>query len=294
MNKFDAFVNGVIVYEYKEVESDYLIGGDTDSIFLDLSSLFDENADLDEVCEFADDVASEIMDKFPQFLGDIFNVPEERRGIIQTDREVVSDKSIFLGKKKYIMNVLDKEGKRDRFTKIMGCEIIKTDTPIIVQDMLLELTKHIMEGKKLVEIDGIVASFRDRYYNASPLEIGVPTTMRNLDKYIEAMIANEKAGRDKLYKIPRHAKGCIFYNSKCSDGTEIKGGSKVKLCYVNGDKTFDTLALPADLTSIPDEFGGIEVDYNRMWSKVMDKINIYLAPLKDIENRKVSDSAIVW
>ena len=293
MSKIKGFIDGEMVPEYTEFDAEYLIGGDTDSIFLDLSSIFDQDADIDEVCQFGDQLGEAICNDFNSFVQNVFNVPEERAGIIQTKREIISDKSLFLAKKKYIMSVVDKEGNRKRFHKIMGAEIIKSDTPVVIQEFLLKLTKSIMEGKSIQELDDMIAEFREEYFTMSPIEIGVPTTIKNLTKYEEVVESNKRVGKPIYHGLPRHAKAAIIYNTMAEDGAKINGGSKIKLVYVRGQQ-FDSIAIPSDLVTVPSFLEHVEIDYMKMWVKVKQKIDIYTKPLKEAKKRKMEESLIIW
>ena len=108
-SKFDTFIHNGLVPVYQEYQSKYLIAGDTDSAYIDLSDVFKRDADPKDVIKFADYIGETTNASFRHFMKDVFNVPDERATIINTDREVVSDKSYFLAKKMYVMHVINQE-----------------------------------------------------------------------------------------------------------------------------------------------------------------------------------------
>ena len=61
-------------------------------------------------------------------------------------REVVSNKAIWVAKKRYMMNVLDEEGVRlaKPKMKIMGIEAVKSSTPQVCRGKIKEAINLIM------------------------------------------------------------------------------------------------------------------------------------------------------
>jgi len=274
-----------LAYSLDDYVPENVIAGDTDSVYLNLSSVFKADADIEEVVEFADTLGTKVNEAFPRYMEDIFNVPRDRTSVIQTDREVVSDKSLFIAKKKYIMNVQDSEGKRKEFVKIKGAEIIKSTTSPLIQTMLRDLVGMIFENADYEKIKSYIDDFKEKYFLMSPQEIGTPTTIRNLTK-------NEIQFEEKGFAgMAQHAKASLIYNALRSARDEpIYSGSKIKIVYVTHAE-FNAIAFPADLTKLPKFFDDIVIDRHRMWEGVQAKIDIYLTPAK-LDRRSRQRSAM--
>jgi DNA polymerase elongation subunit (family B) len=260
----------------------YVIAGDTDSVYIDLSAVFDEHADTKSVVKFADSLGEEANAAFPEFLKEVFNVPEERTSVVATDREVVSDKSLFMATKKYLMHVVDKEGVPKDEDKIMGMEIKKTDTAKIVRDLLKELVHMILENKTFAEVEERIQKFKGEYRTFSMLEIGRPSSVNELNKYYYLLKQNKTTKG-----FPYHVLAAMFYNEQCGPADrKIYEGNKIAIIYIqNPDSKY--IAVPADADVLPKFVDDFLVDWNKMWETVEKKIQLYLAPVGfDYEGRQ--------
>jgi len=268
------FPDGKGGYKYGVYSSDSTIYGDTDSVYIDLGSVFDKDADEKDVIELADFIGDEVNKAFPAFMKDVFNVPEAWNSIITTEREVVSDKSIFLNKKKYIMHVINDEGITVDKMKIMGVEIKKTDTPIVIQDFLKELIDMILNHAEFDDITAFVDDFKIKYFTMDMFTIGNPKTIRNLTKYEDKL---EEQGDFKGF--PQHARASMVFNAYSGDqDAPITSGAKIKIIYIK-HKDMDYIAIPSDITKIPEFLEGVDIDYHKQWESVHRKVEAYLKPI---------------
>lgn len=253
----------------------------TDSVYIDLSTFFNTDAKQLDVVLLADKIGEHVNQSFPKFMSDVFNVPESRRDIIATEREVVSDKSLFLNKKKYVMHVVNNEGKIVDKMKIMGVEIKKSDTPVVIQRFLMSLVESIIDGKEFEDLQKLIDDFKGKYFKMSPFDIGTPTTIRNLTKYEEKLYL-----QGDMKGFPAHAKASLTYNAyKSSEDVPIVSGNKIKLIHVI-HPDFETVAIPSEATALPKFLSGFDIDYQKHWENVWNKSEIYLTPIgMDIESR---------
>lgn len=291
--KISAFIkdhnNG---YDLVDYFPEYIIGSDTDSVIIDLSSLFDKKSSTDDIVNFANELANKCNNSFDKYLFDVFNIPKSNFNIVKTNRELISDGALFLAKKKYIMHIIDKEGKREDYYKEMGVEIKKTDTPKITQNFLKELVLLILKHEDYKNIKSFIDSFKTKYYNSDILTIGTPKTVRTLHKYESKLSVDS----DNKYKgFPQHVKASLIYNNLCSKSDQkIYSGSKVKIVYIDHYE-YDAIAFPADIKTIPKFLSDFVVDYDTMWEGIEKKIEIYLSPIamdKTSRQKKLVNSLI--
>jgi len=273
-NNFKTFTFNGLINSYGSYQPKHIIAGDTDSVYIDLSCKFDKDADKDEVIAFADMIGKEANDAFPQFMKDIFNVDTERASVIQTDREAVADKAYFLGKKMYVMHLVDMEGMPVDKLKIMGVAIKKSDTPKIIQSMLTDLVNLLMDKKTYEEIKIFIDIFKKEYHAMSFLEIGNPKSVKSLKKYeIKYEDTNNMKG------FPYHVRASMYYNSLCgSSDAKIMSGDKVRIVYLN-HHSFKYIAVPVDVEVLPDFINNLIVDWETQWGTVQKKIDIFLTPI---------------
>lgn len=269
-------------YFYDKYFVDGMIFGDTDSGGFRLPELVAETEDIDLICEFADTVGKLANESFPDFVKNVFNCPEERQHIIQTDREVVSDKSLFLTKKRYIMHMVDKEGVRIDKLKIMGVEIKKSGTSVFLKQALIDLVNKILDGESREQVHKWSVNLRKELENAQIKDIYTPISTKTLKKCqnIYDMTGDMKG-------FPWQVRAAMFYNSLCGDKDQtIKPGDKVGIIYIKHHKS-KYIALPIDAVCLPDWVDKIVVDYNTTWNKIYKKIVNYITVLGwDYQTRK--------
>lgn len=273
-NSFKTFTFNGLINTYGKYQPKHIIAGDTDSAYIDLSSKFDRDADKDEVIAFADEIGQVTNAAFPRFMKEIFNVDEDRSAVIQTDREAVADKAYFLGKKMYVMHLVDMEGIPVDKLKIMGVAIKKSDTPKVIQGMLTELVNLLMDQKSYDEVKKFIDTFNKAYHNMTFLEIGNPKSVKSLKKY---EIKYEETGSTKGF--PQHVRASMYYNSMCgSSDTKIMSGDKIRVVYLNHPK-FPYIAVPVDAEVLPSFIDDLYVDWDKQWATVQKKIDIFLTPI---------------
>ena len=308
---FQTFVkkpDGSIKYE--TIDPTYVIAGDTDSVYLELNDIVGEYTDPENIIEFADGIGQAVNSSFDEFLSTVFNIPVERRSIVSTDREAVSDKSVFFGKKKYVMHVINMEGKTVDKQKKMGVEIIKSDTPIVIQKFLQDIVDMMLAHTPYQTIKEYVFDFKKRFYEMSMLEIGAPKNIKVLNKYydiyeqritsiktVDSGFGTPKLATDPFKGIAYHAKASMIYNMMCGvNDVMIRAGDKIKITYVIGEE-FNAIAIPANIEpeNIPEFMNTMDINYDRMWQNVEKKLEIYLKPIGyDIDTRKAEHSQIFF
>lgn len=271
-------------YRWGSIDLNNARAGDTDSIMLEFPPSIAADLDVDSSVEIADTIGKLTNKAFPDFCMHAFNCPEERKHTIQTDREVVSDKSLFLSKKRYIMHIVDSEGQRVDKLKIMGVELKKSDTSKAIKTLLMELVLAILDGKTEAELLPLIKEMKIRFRNFPPSEIAKPINVKTLKKCQDMY---ETTGDMKGF--PYQVRAAMFWNSLCgkTDKT-IVPGDKVGLLYIKHPKS-KYIAFPIDMTTFPEWFSELQVDYETEWTKAHNKLESYLASIGlDIQGRKDS------
>ena len=287
-----TFIFNGLIHTNKDYDPNYIIAADTDSVYIDLSKIFDRDDDPKEVIKFADYLGETVNGSFPQFMKDIFNVSSERAKPIQTEREVVSDKSYFLAKKKYVMHVINSEGIEVDKIKSMGVEIKRTDTPEIIQNLLKDLVNMLMDQQSFEEVQLFIDKFKEYYHNQPMLVVGRPMGIKGLKKY------ETKFNKQKTMKgFPYHIRASLFYNSLCDiNDKKIESGDKIRIVYLNNPKS-KYIALPVDRDEYPAFINSLNIDWNAQWETVVKKINIFLIPIgydKESRQKKLVKSLLVY
>ena len=89
--------------------------GDTDSTYF-----LTHARNQEEAIMIADAVADKVNASYPAFMRDAFLCNPGFDDIIKCGREIVSDRGIFVDKKRYILHLVDLDGKPVDKMKVMG------------------------------------------------------------------------------------------------------------------------------------------------------------------------------
>lgn len=250
--------------------STFQTAGDTDSCYMKVPDMLHELGE-DEITEICDEVAGITNEAFNDFCKSAFNMPEERFGTIAADREAISDKALFLSKKRYIMHLVNMEGEKVDKLKIMGVEIIKSDTSQFTKKILMAMVQLILDGCDRQQVLDRVAEHKSSIYDCTLQELASPAGCRTLLKAYKQL---EEVG--DLKGIHHTARSAIFYNDQCGvKDQKIRAGDKIGIIYIKHPRS-KYLGFPKDAAYLPEWIDDIIIDYATHWDKTMVKITNYL------------------
>lgn len=238
-----------------QFQTESVIYGDTDSCYFATGATNQEDA-----TKIADHVANIVNKSFKKFMQDSFLCNPGYDDIIKAGREVVTDNGIFVDKKRYVLHLIDLDGKKVDKLKVMGLEMRKTTTPKVIQNFLKDVVSRILSGDNWDDINQMIIEYRDQVVtNMDLMDIGLPKGVNKMEEYA----LKKAAGRDsngKKYTIPGHVSASLHYNEALKiygdkESPEIQSEMKIKVFYldkpVNG---FKSIALPTDLDNPPEWF----------------------------------------
>lgn len=264
------------------------IYSDTDSVYMTMTKLINDDMKLEDIVAIADEIGKLINESFPAAMMNAFFVPYENGAVIQSGREVVARRGIFKDKtkKRYALHVLDNEGAPSDKLKIMGMETQRSDTPKWIQQFLEECLKLIVqEGKgedKLVEK---IIKFRKHFFEKNVWELGSPKRIKNLKNSHNEMVLYEnnlRAERPLIYYTVGASMNFNTYLEYFDDKDipPIRDGDKVEIMYLNEkDLThnpfgFRNIAIPVGLKNKSEWIQNLPFNVNRAYnSLVTQKLN---------------------
>lgn len=256
-------------------DSEAIIYGDTDSCYYRCIGATDKESAI----AIADEAANIVNESFPQFMREGFLCQDGFDQLIKAGREVVGVRGLFQAKKKYMIKVVDMEGKSVDKMKSQGSEIKKADTPKIIQKFLKETVDQILNGEDLEKVSDYVNGQR-RLVLKNPdnvFMLGVSKQVNNLEKYsAEHFIWVKSGGASVKPRIPGHAMAAINYNQLLDHfdpgSKTIRSGDKVLIYYVKPNNFgMKSIALPAELLRFPKWFGeNFVVDIKKTEQKMFD------------------------
>lgn len=277
---------------------DRIIANDTDSAYVRLDdlvdSVFKDQSDVKGIVKWINDVCKlkivPTIDKNYQDLADRMCAYKQK---MRMKMEFIADKAIWTAKKRYIMNVWNKEGVAydEPKIKMTGIEAVKSSTPQSCRDALKKSFKIIMSQDES-SLQSYISSFKEEFKDMKFEAIAFPRGVSNITQY-------EVKG-DDLYAsgTPIHVKGSILYNRLMKDKglknkyENIANGDKIKFAYLKQPNPHHTnvISSPGEL---PSEFEIDKyIDYEIQFKKAfVDPLSIILDKIGwEAEKRSTLDS----
>lgn len=275
----NTYLNKVL----KTDDVDYIVYIDTDSIYVDMGPLVktvfgttDISRDKGE--EFLDKVCKEKIEKA---ISDGYEELAKKMGAYRNamtmKREKITDKAVFVAKKRYIMNALNSEGVHFAKPKISvtGIESVRSSTPEVCREKMKQAFEVIMNGAE-TDVQRFIEDFRKEFFNLPAEDIAKISGTDNIEKYMDKGIGSYKSG------CPMHIRGAILYNDFLkSKKLEMKyqliqSGDKVKIVYLKKPNPIreNVVSFP---NVLPRELDLSKyVDYETQFEKV------FLSPIEGI------------
>lgn len=277
-------INDLIAGEYNH-EGPGIVYGDTDSCYFSAWDTLKEDIEnktvewSKEICiQLYDSIADQTNATFPAFLEKAFHVPIKNGKIISAGRELIGDRAIFMTKKRYAINIFDKEGKRlDKTThgkiKAMGLDLKRADTPKYIQKFLMEVLIMVLTGRQKEEIVAFIKKFKHELSALDSWVKGSPKSVNNLTMYTE-LEKNSKTGKANM---PGHVRAAMNYNylrrvNNDNYSMKIVDGMKVIVCKLKPNALkFTSIAYPTDELHLPEWFTSLRFDDDEMERTLVDE-----------------------
>ena len=277
-------INEIITGKY-DFYGDAIVYGDTDSCYFSAWPILKEQVDrgdmewTKELCvQLYDNIAEQANDTFPSFCERAFHVPR-KLCVIKAGRELIGDRTLFITKKRYAVNIFDKEGKRldvngkQGKIKAMGLDLKRADTPKYVQDFLFEVLEMVLAGKTREDVIERIKEFKIELGNQDSWTKGSPKSVNKLTMYGD-LEANSKTGKANM---PGHVRAALNWNylrRVNGDNYSMKmvDGMKVIVCKLKPNPLgFTSIAYPTDELRLPKWFQELPFDDQAMEATLVDK-----------------------
>ena len=276
-------VNEIITGEYDHVGK-AVIYGDTDSTYFSAYTTLKKEIDngslpwsRENVVELYDTIGETVNGTFVKFMQDSFHCPKTRGDVIKAGREIVASKGLFITKKRYAVLYYDKEGKRADVDgkpgkiKVMGLDLKRSDTPVVIQDFLSEVLTKVLTGVSREEVLEYITDFRTEFKTRPGWEKGSP---KRANKVTEYAAKEKKAGKTNM---PGHVRASLNWNTlkRMFDdkySMQIVDGMKVIVCKIKENPmAFTSVAYPVDELRLPQWFKDLPFDDATMETTVIDE-----------------------
>ncbi len=247
-------VNEFLNEQFNTGGADYVIASDTDSLYLDCSDVLDLLLNvpmIDQIDKYTKNHIEPVIAKAYEELATYTNAYQNK---MKMNREVIADRGIWTGAKRYVLNVWDDEGERydEPKLKVIGMEAVRSDTPEISRNAILESLRIIMNDDEAT-LKEFVDGFKKKFLESSFEQISFPSGVSEVDGYFDDA---------RLFKkgAPIHVKASIMYNKLLEDKhlTDkyelIYNGAKIRFCYLTTPNPVFAPVI-ASMGELPKEFG---------------------------------------
>jgi DNA polymerase elongation subunit (family B) len=278
-------INEIITGEYDH-EGDAMIYADTDSGYFSAYPILKEQIESGELpwskedcIELYDQIAEMTNISFPAFMEKAFHCPRKNGEVIKAGRELIGDRTLFITKKRYAINIFDLEGKRQDIdgkmgkVKAMGLDLKRADTPKYVQEFLMEVLMMVLGGAPRDEVITKIREFKIWLGEQDSWTKGSPRSVNKLTYYGE-LEARSKTGKANM---PGHVRAALNYNylrkmNNDQYSQKIVDGMKVIVCSLKDNPLgFTSVAYPTDELRLPQWFTDLPFDALDMERKLVDE-----------------------
>lgn len=214
---------------------DYAIANDTDSAYVHMGPLVERVASSrskDEIVDILDRICSTKMQEiitsaFEEFR-EATNAPVN---YLSMKRETIADRGIWVGKKHYVLNMLDKEGTRYAKPKIeiKGMAAVKSSTPPACREKIKKAIELIMSDDRDA-VRKFISSFREEFETLPFSAIAFPRGVSEISKWEDQTLIYRSG-------TPIQVRAAILYNRLVEDRglgeyPRIEDGDKIKYAYL--------------------------------------------------------------
>ena len=269
----NEYLNGVL----KTNNIDYVSYVDTDSNYVNMAPLIAKVFGTTKITreqgeKFLDAVSKEKLEPaIQEGYEKLAWIMGAYRNAMSMKREKITDKTIFIAKKCYIMNVLNSEGVHYAKPKISvtGVESVRSSTPEVCRNKMKDAFKVFLNGTEL-DAQEFIEGFRREFSSLPAAEVAKNSGTDDIGKFTDKQGWYTKG-------CPIHVRGAILYNKFLSDKglnnkyETIRSGDKVKFVYLKMPNPVreNVIAFPGYL---PSELGMDRyVDYDTQFDKVFLK-----------------------
>jgi DNA polymerase elongation subunit (family B) len=311
-----AHLNEQITGDYDHTGQS-IVYGDTDSCYFSIWPIIRRQVDAGELnwnkeraVEVYDELAENTNASFPEFMERAFHCPRKNGEIIKAGRELVGDRALFITKKRYAVNIYDKEGKRKDTNgklgqiKAMGLDLKRSDTPKFIQEFLFSVLENVLAGHGRDQIVQQVVDFKRQLREMDSWLKGSPKSVNNLTMYAQRAEQAVKQMNTKLFKtgadrgeanMPGHVRASLNWNylrklHGDNYSQQIVDGMRIVVCKLRDNPLgMTSVAYPTDELRLPSWFTELPFDDSEMERVLVDEKIDNLLGVLDWDMRKATD-----
>lgn len=226
--------------------------GDTDSGYLSFGEVMEAVKWQGNEKDFVMALNDFRIAKFIKNVLNDFAIARNTNNFLDFELETIAESAIFVAKKKYVQNIVWKDGKHFdplSYIKTTGLEIVQSSSPPFARQKLIEVIKVIFQKKTLryednADLVKLLKAIKEEFKLTNLEKLSVSFSISDYNKYI----LNDVDKLEIASKCPVHVRAAGNFNylvNKANLKTKyelIHAGDKIKFYYTN-EKACDVFAF---------------------------------------------------
>lgn len=280
MKSCKSFIDDILNKILKTNGIEYGIYCDTDSVYVDVQKIVDlhcQGKTDQEIVTFLEkfvfSVVQPELNKRLKALSQTMGIDDCK---ISFKLECIGPSLIMLAKKRYLFDILYSEGVRyqEPKMKVMGVEIVRSNTPSVVKEYLIGAAKICLRGTES-ELQVYAKDIEVKFGKLHYTEMSIPKGVNGMSTY-------KSDSSIYGFKTPMHVKGSLLYNHYLTVNKLdvkyplIKDGDKIKYIMLNKKNPIREPVI-AFHDKLPPELDLVKyINYGEQYDKV------FVRPLESI------------
>lgn len=268
---------------------DFIIYGDTDSNYINLGAVMDSCEFDFEPFEFVKRLNEFRLKEYIKKCYEIYSKKWNTDNYQDFELESLSYNGIFLGKKKYVLDIAWVDPNKDLFPKLSkikstGIELAQGGTAPFAREKLTFLLRHIFEKGKEFDIREFVKMLKDiknefKVQDTNQISIGIG--VNNIEKFI----VNDTTKFEVAKGCPMHVRAAGYHNYILNNSKHkvkyslIRSSEKIKMYFVKTKSDTENNVFGYLNGAYPYEFAP-PVDFDAQFGRViLDPINRFVVAM---------------
>lgn len=254
------------------------IYSDTDSLFFSLNKTVNQRfknlPDKKTIAEFCMKYHNNvIVPTLKEFFAKLNTILNTFKPAVGMEFECLADVNIFIEKKKYVMQIVNKEGDwclDNPKLKIKGIEVVRSSTPQCVRDKLKTALDLIFKTEDNDVLIDFIEEFRTEFYKLKYEQVAFPRGVNFSEYTLQSK------------SLPIAVRAAFIYNQALVNMNlhnkylSIGDGGKIKFCYIKVPNVYRSDVIGV-LDKLPEEMiNTFKIDYPLQFKKA------FLNPLEKI------------
>jgi DNA polymerase elongation subunit (family B) len=274
------------VRNVRKLNMDLIIYGDTDSNYINLGAVMDSCEFDYEPFEFVKKLNEFRLKEYIKKCYDIYSTKWGTDNYQDFELESLSYSGIFLGKKKYVLDIAWQDPNKDMFPKLSkikstGIELAQGGTAPFAREKLTFLLRHIFDRGKSFDIREfvkILKEIKNEFKVQNPDQVAVGTAVNNIEKFI----INDTNKFEVAKGCPMHVRAAGYHNYLLNNSkykakySLIRSSEKIKYYFVKVKNEQENNVFGYLNGSYPYEIAP-PIDYDEQFNRViLDPINRFV------------------